>query len=100
MLRQCGGSADRGDTRKSDNRPRGVVLMTHSRRSLRIRFCTCRPFPQLQDCPTCFRGKVIAHFRPQTWDLAEFKRLVTERIDVKADKPQIMAAIDSEDVPF
>ena len=39
--------------------------------------------------------------RPQTWDLAEFKRLVAERIDVKAEKPQIMAAIDEEDsIPF
>ena len=38
--------------------------MTHTRRFIRIRFCTCRPFPQLQDCGACFRGKVFAEFRP------------------------------------
>jgi len=38
--------------------------------------------------------------KPQTWDYAEFKGLVAERIGVKAEKPQIMATIDDDEVPF
>lgn len=39
--------------------------------------------------------------KPVSWDLAEFKRLVAERIGVTPEKPQIMAAIgDDDDIPF
>ena len=40
--------------------------------------------------------------RPQTWDLAEFKRLVEELIleHKLTKKPNIMATIDDEDIPF
>lgn len=38
--------------------------------------------------------------KPVSWDLAEFKRLVAERIGIRVEKPQIMAEIDDEEVPF
>lgn len=40
------------------------------------------------------------NIKPQTWDLPEFRRLVAERIDVKPEKPQVMAVIDDDEVPF